>query len=151
AEQEVNYAVMELLNGETLRGRLLGGAMPWRKAVSIGMEVAEGLSAAHAKGITHRDLKPENIFLTSDGRTKILDFGLARVKSVSLPLHLSSAPTEPLITDPGIVMGTLGYMSPEQVRGDEAHATSDIFSFGCVLYEMVTGQQAFKRQNAAES
>src|SRR5205085_12108981 len=130
---------MELLNGETLRNRLRGGALAWRKAVNIGMDIADGLAAAHAKGITHRDLKPENIFLTADGRTKILDFGLARVKSVISAENITSAPTEPLVTDPGMVMGTIGYMSPEQVRAEEAAAPSDIFSFGCVLYEMVTG------------
>src|SRR5215813_8072377 len=150
-EQGVCYAVMELLKGETLRSRLSQGALPWRKAVGIGTEIAEGLSAAHAKGITHRDLKPENIFLTSDGRTKILDFGLARVKAAVSDENITSAPTVTFATEPGFVMGTPGYMSPEQVRGDEAEATSDIFSFGCVLYEMVTGQRAFAQRNMAES
>jgi eukaryotic-like serine/threonine-protein kinase len=151
ADQGLNYAVMELLKGETLRNCLARGALPWRKAVVIGVEMAEGLAAAHAKGITHRDLKPENIFLTSGDRTKILDFGLARFKRASSAENITSAPTEPLVTDPGMVMGTVGYMSPEQVRGEEADAPSDIFSFGCVLYEMVTGQRAFAQRNAAES
>lgn len=150
ADEGVHYAVMELLKGETLRGRLLNGALPWRKAVSIGIEIADGLAAAHAQGITHRDLKPENIFLTADGRTKILDFGLARVKTALLVEHLSAAPTKPLLTNPGVVMGTIGYMSPEQVRGEAVDAPSDIFSFGCVLYEMLTGQQAFACMTAAE-
>lgn len=151
ADEGVHYAVMELLKGETLRHCLSHGALPWRKAVGIGIEIAEGLAAAHAQGITHRDLKPENLFLTSDGRTKILDFGLARFKPALAAGNITSAPTEPLVTDPGMVMGTLGYMSPEQVRGEEAEAPSDIFSFGCVLYEMVTGQRAFAQRNAAES
>ena len=146
----VTYAVMELLEGETLRGRLTRGPLPWREAVEIGAAVAEGLAAAHAKGIVHRDLKPENLFLTADGRVKILDFGLARVT----PLPDTQAETGPYIpagTDPGTVMGTVGYMSPEQVRGQPADAGSDIFSFGCVLYEMVTGRRAFQRETAAET
>jgi serine/threonine protein kinase/tetratricopeptide (TPR) repeat protein len=150
-EQGVCYAVMELLEGETLRSRLLSGALPLRKAVGIGVEIAEGLSAAHAKGITHRDLKPENIFLTSDGRTKILDFGLARVNSANSAENISSAPTVPRLTEPGLVMGTPGYMSPEHVRGAEVEAPSDIFSFGSVLYEMVTGRRPFLGKTAADT
>src|SRR5262245_29024018 len=150
-EQGVSYAVMELLKGETLRSRLSHGALPWRKAVGIGVEIAEGLSAAHAKGITHRDLKPENIFLTSDGRTKILDFGLARVNAANEDENISSAPTVPRITEPGVVMGTPGYMSPEHVRGAEVEAPSDIFSFGSVLYEMVTGRRPFAGKTVADT
>jgi eukaryotic-like serine/threonine-protein kinase len=150
-EQGLSYAVMELLKGETLRTRLSHSRLPWRKAVGIGVEIAEGLSAAHAKGITHRDLKPENIFLTSAGQTKILDFGLARVKPEVPAEALSSMPTAPLLTGPGAVMGTIGYMSPEQLRGEVAYPSSDIFSFGCVLYEMLTGQRAFACETAAET
>lgn len=150
-EQDVRYAVMELLEGETLRSRILRGALSWRKAVGIGIEIAEGLSAAHAKGITHRDLKPENIFLTSDGRTKILDFGLARVKTPVSDENITSASTVAPITEPGIVMGTPGYMSPEQVRGAEVEAPGDIFSFGSVLYEMVTGRRAFAERTVADT
>jgi serine/threonine protein kinase len=150
-EQGVSYAVMELIEGETLRSRLLSGALPWRKAVGIGVEIAEGLSAAHAKGITHRDLKPENIFLTSDGRTKILDFGLALVNAANSDENISSAPIAPRITEPGLVMGTPGYMSPEQVRGAEVEAPSDIFSFGSVLYEMVSGRRPFVGKTAADT
>lgn len=150
-EQDVRYAVMELLEGETLRSRILRGALSWRKAVGIGIEIAEGLSAAHAKGITHRDLKPENIFLTSDGRTKILDFGLARVKTPVSDENITSASTVAPITEPGIVMGTPGYMSPEQVRGAEVEAPGDIFSFGSVLYEMVTGKRPFAERTVADT
>jgi len=150
-EQGLCFAVMELLKGETLRSRLSDGALPWRKAVGIGVEIAEGLSAAHAKGITHRDLKPENIFLTSDGRTKILDFGLARVNAAKSDENNTSATTVPRITDPGVVMGTPGYMSPEQVRGAEVEAPSDIFSFGSVLYEMATGRRPFAGKTVADT
>jgi TolB-like protein/Tfp pilus assembly protein PilF len=144
------YAVMELLEGETLRERLVKGPLPWREAVEMGAAIADGLAAAHAKGIVHRDLKPENLFLTHDGRVKILDFGLARVEPISSAQDETS-PYVPPPTDPGIVMGTVGYMSPEQVRGQQADARSDIFSFGCVLYEMVTGRRAFQRETAAET
>ncbi|HEU0178372.1 MAG TPA: protein kinase [Blastocatellia bacterium] len=150
-EQGVRYAVMELLKGETLRSRLSRGALPWRKAVGIGVEIAEGMSAAHAKGITHRDLKPENIFLTLDGRTKILDFGLARIEASASDENITSAPTATFATEPGFVMGTPGYMSPEQARGDEVEAPSDIFSLGSVLYEMVTGRRPFAGKTVADT
>src|SRR5215472_4108076 len=148
ADQGISFAVTELLEGETLHKRLEEGAIPWRQAAKEGVAVAEGLAAAHAKGVIHRDLKPHNIFLTSDGRVKILDFGLARLKPSDSPQDQTSIPTE---TDAGIVMGTAGYMSPEQVRGDRADAPSDIFSFGCVLYEMLAGRRAFRRETAAQT
>jgi tetratricopeptide (TPR) repeat protein len=146
----VTYAVMELLDGETLRGRLASGPVPWKEATEFAAAVAEGLAAAHAKGIVHRDIKPENLFLTADGRVKILDFGLARVTPppASQSETGSYAPAE---TDTGTVMGTAGYMSPEQVRGQPVDARSDLFSFGCVLYEMVAGRRAFQRETAAET
>ncbi|MBI3682023.1 MAG: serine/threonine protein kinase [Acidobacteria bacterium] len=143
AEQGVSYAVTELLEGETLRSRLAGSAISWPKAVEIGVALAEGLAAAHSKRIIHRDLKPENIFLTSDGRVKILDFGLARVVAVT--------PEAETATEPGAVMGTVGYMSPEQVRGEQVGPPSDIFSLGCVLYEMIAGRRAFSRPTASET
>ena len=135
------FAVTELLEGETLRARVSRSPLPWRHAVDIAIAVAEGLSAAHAKGIVHRDLKPENVFLTSDGRVKILDFGLAR----RLTLEDMDDKTAIAITEPGVVMGTMAYMSPEQARGIPASPTSDIFSLGCVVFEMLVGRRAFDR------
>jgi eukaryotic-like serine/threonine-protein kinase len=152
-QDSITYAVMELLEGQTLRDRLAHGPLPWRQAAEIGAAIAEGLAAAHAKGIVHRDLKPENLFLTSDGRVKILDFGLARMTPLPAPPS-ESAPTAPWVspeTMPGAVMGTPGYMSPEQVRGESADAPSDIFSLGCVLHEMVSGKGPFRRPTLAES
>jgi len=143
----ITYAVTELLEGETLRGHLSRGSLGWRKAVETGIAIADGLSAAHSKGITHRDLKPENIFLTEDGHVKILDFGLARTTGTSAT-EKAEAPT---VTEEGVVLGTVGYMSPEQVRGVAADARSDIFSLGCVLYEMVAGRRAFSRATAAQT
>ena len=141
------YVVTEFLEGDTLRERLATTRLDWRRAAEIGAAVADGLAAAHARGIVHRDLKPDNIFLTNDGVVKILDFGLARVEQ---PADAESA-TRTHATAPGTVLGTVGYMAPEQVRGEPADARTDIFAFGCVLYEMLTGVCAFKRDTAAES
>jgi tetratricopeptide (TPR) repeat protein len=149
-DEGVTYSVTELLEGETLRERLEGGGLGWRKAAEIGASIADGLAAAHGAGIIHRDLKPDNVFLTSDGRVKILDFGLARDVTAASPEETHS-PTVSRYTDPGAVMGTAGYMSPEQVRGQSADARSDIFSLSCVLYEMVSGQRAFARDTAVET
>jgi serine/threonine-protein kinase len=148
--EAVTYAVMELLEGAPLRSYLSKGPLPWQEAVGIGAAVAEGLAAAHAKGIVHRDLKPENLFLTTDGRVKILDFGLARMT----PPPNSSAETGlyvPAETQTGLVLGTVGYMSPEQVRAQTVDARSDLFSLGCVLHEMVSGRRPFARETAAET
>jgi TolB-like protein/Flp pilus assembly protein TadD len=147
----VLYAVTELLEGETLRQRLSSETLHPRKVIEVGAAVAEGLAAAHGKGIVHRDLKPDNIFLTSDGRVKILDFGLARTAEILSPAAQTSAPTTPAPTDPGTVMGTVGYMAPEQVRGHSADARSDIFAFGSVLYEMASGRRAFVAATPAET
>jgi len=143
------FAVMELLEGETLRERLSGGPLPQRKATEIAIEVTEGLAAAHAKGIVHRDLKPENIFITHAGRVKILDFGLASVESQEACDDDSA--TRSRHTASGHVLGTAGYMSPEQVRAQTADARSDIFSLGAVLYELLTGQRAFLGPSAVEA
>ncbi len=148
---DISYAVTELLEGETLAARLARGPLPWPAAVEIATAVAEGLSAAHSRGIIHRDLKPQNIFLTSDGRAKILDFGLARQKLVASRPEETSVPTEAALTDPGWVMGTAAYMSPEQVRGEPADVPSDIFSLGCVLYEAASGQRPFRGKTPAET
>jgi serine/threonine-protein kinase len=151
-DDERIYAVSELLEGETLRTRLAHTPPGWQKAVDFGVAVADGLAAAHARGIVHRDLKPENIFLTSDGRVKILDFGLARWSPTGKAAEdETSAPTAAGGTEPGYVMGTVGYMSPEQVRGETAETTSDIFSLGCVLWEAVSGRKAFTRNTSAET
>ncbi len=149
-EGEVTYAVTELLHGETLRERLEGGTLNRRKTAEIGASIADGLAAAHQAGIIHRDLKPSNIFLTNDGRLKILDFGLARTIEVAGNAD-TQLPTVSRYTEPGSVLGTVGYMSPEQVRGEPADHRSDIFSLGCVLYEMITGKRAFARDTAAET
>jgi Tol biopolymer transport system component len=146
----VAYTVSELLQGETLRERLSAGGLPPRKAIEVAREIARGLAAAHEGGIVHRDLKPENIFLTSDGRVKLLDFGLAK----AAPLRVgdtSGIPTMALDTEPGTVLGTVGYMAPEQARGQSADHRADIFAFGAVFYEMLTGQRAFRRDSAVET
>lgn len=148
-EDEIRYAVMELLEGETLRARISRGNLSWRQAAQIAASVAEGLSAAHAKGIIHRDLKPENIFLNADGQVKILDFGIARVKQQFATSP--NAATLPDTTEPGKIIGTVGYMSPEQLRGETVEAPSDLFSLGCVLYEMVSGKRPFARDTVTET
>jgi serine/threonine protein kinase len=146
----VPYVVCELLSGETLRARLDGTALPARKAIEYAVQIAHGLSAAHGRGIVHRDLKPENLFITKDGRLKILDFGLAKL-TADEPTGDSDATATQARTGPGVVMGTAGYMSPEQVRGQAVDHRSDIFSFGSVLYEMVSGRRAFQGDSAVET
>jgi serine/threonine protein kinase len=144
------YLVSELLLGETLRHQSERGPMPLRKAIDYGVQIAHGLAAAHDKGIVHRDLKPENLFITKDGRIKILDFGLAKLTQPQ-PDPDGSGPTQTYGTEPGLVMGTVGYMSPEQVRGRTVDHRADIFAFGAILYEMLTGKRAFKRSTSAET
>jgi serine/threonine protein kinase/tetratricopeptide (TPR) repeat protein len=150
ADGGVSFAVTELLHGETLRAALAAGGMPWRRAAEVGAALADGLAAAHSRGIVHRDLKPDNVFLTSEGRVKILDFGLARWVRDEAGGDPTSAPTTPDPTRPGTVLGTVGYMSPEQVRGEPTTGSSDVFAFGCVLYEMLTGRPAFTGATAFE-
>ncbi|HUP59863.1 MAG TPA: protein kinase [Thermoanaerobaculia bacterium] len=144
------YVVTELLEGTTLRESMRHAPLNWRRAVEIGAEVAEGLAAAHAKSIVHRDLKPENIFLTTDGRVKILDFGLAQTDPVFAQGDEASIPTTKWFqTTPGTVIGTLGYMAPEQLRGEAVDPSADLFSLGCILFEMVTLKKPFHRESGA--
>src|SRR5438132_3186316 len=145
------YIVSELLEGEELREQLNNGSLTQRKALDYAQQIAQGLAAAHERGITHRDLKPENLFITTDGRVKILDFGLAKLRPLRSESVSSEIDTGKQLTEPGTVMGTVGYMSPEQVRGHEADHRSDIFSFGSILYEMLAGQRAFRRDTMAET
>ena len=149
-QQGSPYVVSELLEGETLRERLRTGALSSRKAIDYGLQVARGLAAAHEKGIVHRDLKPENLFITSDGRMKILDFGLAKLTRPDGATG-DDAPTVHAVTEPGLIMGTAGYMSPEQVRGQVADQRSDIFAFGAILYEMISGKRAFHGETSADT
>lgn len=147
----VPYIVAELLEGDELREQLNQGAVASRKAIEYATQIASGLAAAHAKGIIHRDLKPENIFITADGRVKILDFGLAKLRpQASATGSVSEVQTQKALTDPGVVMGTVGYMSPEQVRGQAADHRADIFSFGVILYEMLAGRRLFTGESAIE-
>ncbi len=151
-EGDRTYAVSELLEGQTLRERMNEGLVPPRKAVEWATQAARGLAAAHDRGIVHRDLKPENLFVTRDGIVKVLDFGLARhALSPVLQSEDTHSPTLVRSTEPGTLLGTVGYMSPEQARGQEADARSDIFSLGAVLYEMLSGRRAFARDTAAET
>ena len=143
----VAYAVMELLEGESLRGPMSAGILEWQQAATIGSAVCEGLAAAHRRGIVHRDLKPENIFLTSEGRVKILDFGLAR-SVLPADEEAETATLTPGVTVAGTVLGTVGYMSPEQAEGRPVDARSDLFSLGTILYEMVTGRRPFEGDTA---
>jgi Tol biopolymer transport system component len=146
------YVVSELLEGETLRERISGTALAPRRAIEIAKQLASGLAAAHEKGIVHRDLKPENVFLTSDARVKILDFGIAKLTQPEGSIaSQTSLPTQTPGTEPGVVIGTIGYMSPEQVRGKPVDARTDIFSFGAILYEMLSGRRAFKGDTAADT
>lgn len=144
------FIVAELLDGEELRAQLNDGALPVRKAIDYAQQIAAGLAAAHGKGVVHRDLKPENLFVTKDGRVKILDFGLAKLRPSQPGGIDTDAPTQKQMTDPGTVLGTVAYMSPEQVRGQDLDHRSDIFSFGLVLHEMLSGQRAFTSGSAVE-
>src|ERR1700757_2969255 len=146
------FLVSEFLEGNSLRQELNRSALPMRRAVDYGTQIAQGLAAAHDKGIIHRDLKPENIFVTQDGRLKILDFGLAKLSKLESAADedatLEAATKE---ASPGLILGTVGYMSPEQVKGEAADARSDIFALGTILYEMLTGSRAFQRNTSAET
>ncbi len=144
---QVPYLVTELLEGSALSEVIRRGPLPLRKVIDFGVQIANGLSAAHEKGIVHRDLKPENLFITKDGRVKILDFGLAKLTQVKEP----STDHARTLTQPGVVLGTKGYMAPEQVRGQATDYRADIFAFGAILYEMVMGRQTFQRPTSADT
>ena len=146
SDQGLSYMAMELLEGESLRSLLAAGPLPWKQAAKIAGAISDALRYAHAKGIIHRDLKPENIFITREGMTKVLDFGLARVT----PRAETSTNGDVTLTQPGSVVGTIGYMSPEQVRGEAIGPETDIFSLGCVLYEMLGGVRPFERKSSGE-
>ena len=149
-QDDAPFLVSEFLEGQTLREKIEAGPLPVKRAIEYGLGMTQGLAAAHDKGVVHRDLKPENVFITRDGRVKVLDFGLAKLVRPEENAEAAATMTSPG-TLPGVVMGTIGYMSPEQVRGLASDARSDIFSFGAVLYEMLTGKRAFKRDTAAET
>jgi Tol biopolymer transport system component len=151
AHDGTTYIVSELLEGETLRKRISGMALGQRRAVDYALQIANGLAAAHEKGIIHRDLKPDNIFITNDGRVKILDFGLAKLTQFDGSQSQTDVPTRRVDTNPGVVMGTVGYMSPEQLKGRAVDPRSDIFAFGAILYEMLSGRRAFHGESAAET
>ncbi|MGC1904517.1 MAG: serine/threonine-protein kinase, partial [Candidatus Acidiferrum sp.] len=154
----VHYIISELLEGESLRERIPAAGMPTRKAIELAVQFANGLAAAHDRGIVHRDLKPENLFVTKTGQVKILDFGLAKLRTLPAngandqsSIGVSNVTIAESQTSAGQILGTVGYMSPEQVRGDAVDHRSDIFSFGSILYEMLCGQRAFKRNTSAET
>src|SRR5436190_21791014 len=151
--QSAPYIVTELLEVEELRHRLHQGSIPLRKVIDYAQQIVAGLTASHQRDIVHRDLKPENLFITNDDRVKILDFGIAKLSTPpqSTNPNISEDATRKVLTNPGMVMGTVGYMSPEQVRGETADHRSDIFSFGAILHEMITGRRAFKRETMAET
>jgi serine/threonine protein kinase/Tol biopolymer transport system component len=150
-QSNVHYLVCEFLEGQTLRDRIAKGPLPQRRTAAYALQIASGLSAAHDKGITHRDLKPENIFVTNDDRVKILDFGLAKQTRAAAFAADGATVTSPNPTAAGVVLGTVGYMSPEQVRGEAVDHRSDIFSFGTILYEMASGSRAFKGKSSIET
>jgi len=149
--QGAPFVVMELLEGETLRSRLSSGPVPVRKAIEWAAQIARGLAAAHEKGILHRDLKPENLFVTKDGRVKVLDFGLAKLTQPEALAGEGAATMSLSGTEAGVILGTIGYMAPEQVRGEGADARTDLFALGAVLYELVTGRRAFRGATFVET
>src|SRR5262245_24629835 len=151
-EGDTSYIAMELVGGEPLRAELLQGTVPVRRLLQVAIQVADGLAKAHGQGIVHRDLKPENIMVSEDGHVKILDFGLAKLTEPEESASgRTQAPTVSGATEEGVILGTVGYMSPEQARGDTIDFRSDQFSFGSIVYEMSTGKRAFKRDSAPQT
>ncbi|HEY3204365.1 MAG TPA: serine/threonine-protein kinase, partial [Thermoanaerobaculia bacterium] len=150
-DRPMRFLAMELLDGEPLSALLAGGGLPLKRTLDYACQIADGLSRAHESGIVHRDLKPSNIVITRDGHLKILDFGLAKLRSLSPEDKTLEVTTDPTLTSPGTLLGTVGYMAPEQVRGEPATAASDQFSFGCILFEMLAGQRPFQRSSPAET
>src|SRR5262245_52806383 len=151
SEGPVSYIAMELVEGKTLRELLFGGAMPMRRLLPIATQIADGLARAHEAGIVHRDLKPETVMVTKDGLVKILDFGLAKLTSSAAGEGPGSQLQTESGTSPGMVLGTVGYMSPEQAMGHQLDFRSDQFSFGSILYEMATGKRAFQKGTAIDT
>src|SRR5215471_15532582 len=148
--EKTRCIVMELVEGETLQERVKRGPVPIDEALPIAKQIAEALKAAHERGILHRDLKPANIKLTPDGKVKVLDFGLAKAFQEQQAAMLSNSPTLVSASVPGVILGTAAYMSPEQAKGKEADRSSDIWAFGCVLYEMLTARAAFEGETIGE-
>ncbi len=150
-ERGTTYVVSELLEGKTLRDVLQHGALPVKKATAYAVQIARGLAAAHEKGIVHRDLKPENLFIGSDGRVRILDFGLAKLAEVPGSDGVSNMMTTTGATAHGMIVGTVGYMAPEQIQGLPVDPRTDLFAFGCVLYEMLSGARAFSGRTGVDT
>src|SRR5262249_36559394 len=149
-QDQSQFLVLELVDGETLADRIAREPIPVEEALNIAKQIAEALEAAHEKGIIHRDLKPANIKITRDGKVKVLDFGLAKIRESSATSNLSNSPTLMTAATSGVILGTAAYMSPEQAKGKDADRTTDVWGFGCVLYEMLSGRVVFDGETAAE-
>src|SRR5512135_3225178 len=148
---ETNFLVLELVEGETLADRIKAGPIPVEESLKLALQIAEALEAAHEKGVIHRDLKPANIKVTPDGKVKVLDFGLAKAYAGDQEVNLSNSPTlSNAATQQGVILGTAAYMSPEQAKGKSVDKRTDVWAFGCLLFEMLTGQAAFQAEEVTE-